>query len=119
MTRIDQRCSRCQRPAPPADNSPEGQAAEGWTVYQGESELAIDVPADGAVLPLALVEQIREFEGLIHIYVMGPHEPGTAAAREIGSYWLGLVCPDCQAETGWDFEQWELFFATHRRGKDR
>ena len=53
-------CGRCQRPAPPAVPGPRGQAPQGRVSYEGEQASILDVSASGALLPMELVEAIRD-----------------------------------------------------------
>jgi hypothetical protein len=67
-----------------------------------------------------LVEQLAAFTadegGLVCV---DPDPTGEIAAiRGVESDYAGLVCPDCQAETGWDYVHWMLFLAGHTDDSD-
>jgi hypothetical protein len=110
-------CSRCEREAPPPTAGPEGRAEQGWTSYVGEATLVIDVPRDDSILPLEVVDAIRHHEGLVEI-VAWP-ETKLASVREVHSHYAGLVCPDCQQETGWDYMQWMLWLTEKEANDER
>ena len=109
-------CGRCKRIAPPADTSPEGQVVQGWVSYESQQVAIIDVPAEGGVLPVEVVEAIRDLDD--HVLVGLDPDPQIKAARprELASSYLGVVCPQCQQETGWDYTQWSLFFTEPGHG---
>lgn len=110
MTEAWEKCGRCQRPAPPAVEGPEGMAAQGWITYEGSSELVIDVPVESAILPPEVAEAIRAHHD--HLVRIEPDpQIEVAAVREAVSVWLGNACPDCQKETGWDDTQWAWFLS--------
>ena len=104
------KCARCKRPAPPPVRGPEGQAAQGWVTYESEQELVIDIPEDEFVLPPALARAIGDHDGLVRLVPLGP-EIAAPAPREVLSNWYGVACPDCQAETGWDWFEWVMFMS--------
>jgi hypothetical protein len=108
-------CGHCGREAPPAIEGSGGQAAQGWVTFAGADELVIHMPEGDVILPPDVVDAIRAFDGLIRLE---PRPAVTApATREVNSAWLGIACPDCQRETGWDHAQWSWFFA-QQRGPD-
>jgi hypothetical protein len=113
----EQLCARCGKAAPPAVPGPDGQADQGWATYASEQELVVDVPYPGpGPLPPDVATAIGEFNGLVRL------EPdpqvATASIREVESRYYGIACPECQAETGWDYFDWCLFM-TGPEGVDR
>jgi hypothetical protein len=106
-------CSRCGQSAPPASRGPDGQPARGWVTYESQQTLIVDVPdpddGGGINLPPNIAGLIGEFDGIVRLEV-GLDGAGTVSeTREVVSRFLGLACPDCQAETDWDDFEWEMF----------
>jgi hypothetical protein len=103
-----EKCARCNRPAPPPISGPEGQVAQGWVTY-AESILIVDVPQEDSILPAEVANAIGAFDGLVKL--MPDQQVRVPSILEVQSTYLGLACPECQAETGWDSVQWLLFLA--------
>jgi hypothetical protein len=115
------RCARCKRPAPPADDSPEGQVAQGWVTFESGTTLEVDVPQHGGLLPPNVPRAIARFfdeypGGLVNITPWPAVE--VASVREIHSSWDGTVCGDCLAGTSWDDFQWRMFLHGLAKGGD-
>ena len=63
-----EQCARCERPAPQAVPGPEGQSDQGWTTYESEQQLIVDVPyPDAGMLRPELATAIGEFEGIVSV----------------------------------------------------
>jgi hypothetical protein len=81
------------------------------------STLILAVPYPGpAILPPELIDQIREilsrplWEGSL-VSIEPDKGVEVPAIREMDTEFEGSVCPDCQAETGWDDFHWRIFLA--------
>ena len=103
-----EQCARCERPAPQAVPGPEGQSDQGWTTYESEQQLIVDVPyPDAGMLRRELATAIGEFEGIVS--VQADPQVTAPAIREVVSHYAGIACPECQSETGWDWFEWTMF----------
>jgi hypothetical protein len=60
---MTEKCGRCERPAPPPIEGPDGQVEQGWVTYEGARELVVAVPDDSSLLPPNVVATMRAFEG--------------------------------------------------------
>lgn len=108
---MTEHCVRCGRAAPPPIAGPEGAVEQGWATYTSEEELIIDIPWQTEfILPPDVAQAIGTHEGLVRLVPLGP-EITVAAVREITTQCYGVACPDCQAQTGWDWFEWVVFMS--------
>jgi hypothetical protein len=119
------KCGRCHVLAP----GPAGLAGDfygttpvalmtgdGWASFGAGEEMTIDVPyPESAVLPPEVVTAVREFEGAIRVDA----DPGVGvpSIREVSSEFIGLACPACRTDTGWDAGQWSRFLLVGEPGE--
>jgi hypothetical protein len=107
---FQERCARCGREAPRFIAGPEGAAEQGWVTFEGDSIMVVDVPHFDSILPLEIVEGIRQHEGLVQITAWP--ETKVPSVREVHSHFAGNVCPAClEANKDWDNAQWLFFLA--------
>jgi hypothetical protein len=52
-----------------------------------------------------------QFGGIIFVHADGGGDREVPALREVVASYAGVVCPDCQAETGWDEFEWLMFMS--------
>jgi len=106
----EQNCARCNRPAPEPIRGPDGQTAQGWITFVGEDRLIIDIPCkERSILPVEVANAIGAFAGLV---ILDPDpQIQVSTLREVDSTYLGVACPECVADTGWDTSQWLLFLS--------
>jgi hypothetical protein len=61
------------------------------------------------------VEAIRALDDQVLVGLVPDPRVEVASVRRLGGAFLGLACPDCQTETGWDYLQWCWFFMREER----
>jgi hypothetical protein len=106
----EERCARCGKEAPTVILGPGGQVSRGWVTHV-EDTLIVEVGYgdEPVFLPLDVTEAIRAFDGHL-IQVEADPDVQVPAIRSESTY-LGIVCAECQRDTGWDDFQWGLFLA--------
>lgn len=85
----------------------------GWATFKVGDRLIVEVPAhDSSILSGELATMIGVSAALDATVVIEP-DPECEAPRirqEISGV-LGIVCPDCLSEKGWDESRWLLYLS--------